>query len=383
MRVLIIDPWCSDDYEVYTIGLCDGLSKVVDTTLISAFHETRENTNYRILPVFFKKSDLIKKRGKLRDIVRGLEYILGYLKVLHHVKKEKYDVIHIEWALSYKIDIIFDRLLKKHCFKLVYTAHNVIPHINGESFIPDLRKLHKNFDAIIVHGETIKQDYLSIFPEDKHKIFIQRHGVHLTQKTTYRIDKVEEDIKSFINGIDQNAKIVVFVGAIYYNKGTDRVVRYWKENELDGNNRLFVAGRVSADYKELTDVTSESASNILFLPRYLNDDEYAYVLSKADIVTIPYRDASMSGIVYSAAAFSKPIVYTNTGAIKEYVGEEGGFLAENSYESFSSALSSAIQLNKNYLNVFGNRLNKKIYNEYNWDVISKKLVEEIYRKDYK
>lgn len=381
MRVLIIDPWCSDDYEVYTIGLCDGLSKVVDTTLISAFHESRKNTAYRILPVFFKRSDQMKKRGTIRAIVRGLEYIMGYFKVLRHVKKEKYDVIHIEWALSYKIDYFFDRILRKRCSKLVYTAHNVIPHINGDRFIPSLRLLHKNFDAIVVHGETIRQEYLSLFPEDKQKVFIQRHGVHLTQKTIYDINNVDKDIVEFIEGENHNTKIVACVGVIYYNKGTDRVIKYWKTNETSSNNKLIVAGKVTASYSELEKAIDGIPDNVLFLPRYLNDDEYAYVLHKTDIVTIPYRDASMSGIVYSAAAFSKPIVYTDTGSLKEYVGDDCGFVASNSDDDFSFELSRAISLDKKSLVNQGSRLHERIYNNFNWNAIGERLVKEVYGKE--
>ncbi len=378
MKVLIIDPWCSDNFEIYTIGLCDGLSKVVDTTLISAFHETRKNTRYRIIPVFFKHSDRIKKRGILRSVIRGLEYVFDYFKVLRYVKKETYDIIHIEWALSYKIDAFIDKRLKKQCAKIVYTAHNAIPHINGEKYIEDLKTLHKNFDAIVVHGETIQKEYLSYFPEDKMKVFIQRYGADFTQKTIYNYRSVEETITRFIDNKSENGKLVVFVGAIYYNKGTDRVIKYWNSNEINSKNKLIVAGKVSADYKELNEVTNSVSDNILFLPRYLNDDEYAYVLSKADIVTIPYRHASMSGIVYSAAAFSKPIVYTDTGAIKEYVGEEGGFISENTSDCFARELSNAISLEKKVLESCGSKLHDNIYKKYNWDEIARKLVKEVY-----
>ena len=381
MRVLIIDPWCSDDYEVYTIGLCEGLSKVVDTTLISAFHESRKSSRYRIIPIFFKRSDMIKKRGKLRSVIRGLEYIVDYLKVLRHVKNEKYDVIHVEWALSYKIDVFFDKALKKYCSKMVYTAHNVIPHINGEKYIPSLKKLHKNFDAIIVHGEAIRQEYLTIFPEDEGKVFIQRHGVHVTQKTIYNPDNVDKDLISFLEGIKNNGKIIACVGVVYYNKGTDRVIKYWKEEEKTSDNKLIVAGKVTATYEELEEAIDELPDNVMFLPRYLNDDEYAYVLSKADIVTIPYRDASMSGIVYSAAAFSKPIVYTNTGSLNEYVGDDGGFVTVNSDEGFALELGKAIALNNSILEAHGLELHERIYLNFNWDEISSRLVKDVYGKE--
>lgn len=386
MKVLIIDPWCSDTGEVYTIGLCDGLSKIVDTTLISSFYETRKDNKYKIFPVFFRYSDRMNKRNKLRLVIRGLEYIVDYCKILHYVKQESFDVIHIEWALFYKIDNFFDKFLKKRCNKLVYTSHNVLPHINGERYIENLKKLHRNFDAIIVHGERIRQKYMSLFPEDKDKVYIQRHGIHFTQKTQFDINNIDKRLIDFINNrssmIRIGGKLIVCVGGIYYNKGTDRVVNFWNNHEINSNNKLIVAGKVIAAYKELEVALKESINeNMLFLPRYLNDDEYSYVIYNADVLAIPYRDASMSGIVYSAAAFSKPIVYTNTGSLYEYVGDEGGFVAENTDIDFVNVMNYVIKRPVDELKICGWKLHERIYKNYNWDEISVKLVNEVYRKD--
>jgi len=89
----------------------------------------------------------------------------------------------------------------------------------------------------------------------------------------------------------------------------------------------------------------------------------------------------MSGIVYSAAAFSKPIVYTDTGSLKEYVGDDCGFVASNSDNDFSFELSRAISLDKKSLVIQGSRLHERIYNNFNWNAIGERLVKEVYGKE--
>ena len=375
MKVLVIDPWCSDKYAVYTKGLCDGLSKVVDLTLCSSFYIT-ESSQYKIMPYFFVWSDKMK-RGKIRAIVRGVEYFIAYCRIIRLIKKENYDVIHIEWALMHGLDNFFLKRMKRYTNKLVYTSHNVLPHIDGEKHIDELKVLHSKFDTILVHGESIKEEYLKYFPEDISKLEIQYHGVHLSQKLTFDLKNVSNELIKFID--DCPGRIIAFVGIIFYNKGADRVIKYWIQNHNTTDDRLIVAGELSQNYSELNSLMSEveNSKTIFYLPRYLNEDEYSYVLSKTDIVTIPYRHAS-SGIVYSAAAFTKPILYTNTGAINEYVGEQGGLCSQNDDGELYHCLDEVLSWDNDTVLKKGKALHERIYNEYDWDRIAQKLVREIY-----
>ena len=88
-----------------------------------------------------------------RNAVRATEYICQYLKLVNIIKREKPDVVHIHWSVISKVDPIFFRKIKKYCGKLVYTAHNVLPHINSEKYIDSYGKIYNCADVIIVHGQ--------------------------------------------------------------------------------------------------------------------------------------------------------------------------------------------------------------------------------------
>lgn len=377
MKVLIIDPWCSDNYEVYTIGLCEGLSDKADITLCSSYYESRQTDKYCILRLFFKKSDKMG-RGKFRNVVRGIEYILAYEKILSLVKTKKYDVIHVEWALLHKIDKFFLKKLRKHVKRLVYTSHNVLPHIDGEKHVAELKELHKMFDVILVHGNEIKDEYLKYFPSEANKLKIQYHGVHLTQTTKFDTANVDNKVIDFVS--ESKGEIVSFVGNIFYNKGADRVISYWLDKHKRTEHRLIVAGNLSKDYKELDEQMKSilQSNNILFMKRYLNDDEYAYILAHSSFIVIPYRHASMSGIVYSAAAFCKPIVYTNTGSIAEYIGPGCGIQSENTDKELYQSLDEMLAMSNDALKEMGSKLHDWIYSNYDWRLIADKLVKEVY-----
>lgn len=379
MKVLIIDPWCCDDYEVYTIGFCEGMSAITNLTLVCNYYQSLTSKNYSIIPVFFRISQKMNN-GTIRKIIRGLEYFVAYLKILTLANKREYDVIHIQWALFYKVDIFFCKLLKKYTKKLVYTSHNVVPHIDGTKHTDNLKRLHNVFDYIIVHGEEIKKEYLSYFPEDIDKLIIQRHGIHYTQRTDYDDNNVDKQLSDFIN-LSEGRK-VCFVGGIFYNKGVDRLLKIWRKLYKSSQNTLVVAGVVTEQYHELKEEVAEikKHSNILFLPRRMNDDEFSFIIDKSDLVVIPYRHASMSGIVYSAAAFSKPILYTKSGAIGEYVNDTGCFEVDNDDKSLEYGLTNALSTNRKKLSEIGRCLHNRIYSEYGWNTICQRLYDDCYTK---
>lgn len=380
MKVMMIDPWGVNNLSMYTNGICQGINKHVELTLVTNFYFKRTtNEDYSLKPLFFKVSEKMK-RGKARNIVRGIEYIKSYIKVINELKKESYDVIHIQWLLLYRFDSIILKQIKKYCKKLVYTAHNVLPHSTGEKYIDKLRKIYSVVDTIILHGDGIRKEFESLFPEYKHKVVIQKHGTYLNQNTKFDIENIDSEI---INKIEKYDKIFIFFGIMFYNKGVDRLVKAWIDNFKMENHLLIIAGRKSDKYKEMNDIEDEiyNCDNILYINKYIEDNLLNYLINKSDIVVLPYRHASMSGVVFTAAEFRKPVLVTNTGAISEYiVNGENSFLIENDHQQLYEVLKHIIcTRSKKDLQDMGNLLNSYIAINYSWNNIGKKLYDEVYK----
>ncbi|MFA5891764.1 MAG: glycosyltransferase [Actinomycetota bacterium] len=64
-------------------------------------------------------------------------------------------------------------------------------------------------------------------------------------------------------------------------------------------------------------------SSIRLFPGYVPDDEVLALLSLADVVAMPYRTASQSGILPLVALAERPVVATSVGGITEAVGDRG------------------------------------------------------------
>ncbi len=375
MKVLIIDPWGVKSTSHYTNGISSGLAKKCQLTLATNYYyESTTNAEYEINRLFFKESELMES-GLKRTIIRGLEYIEAYRKIISIVKKSNYDVIEIEWLLSYKLDILFIKILKKYA-KVFYKAHNVIPHEHGERKIKDLKKIYSCVDYIILHGNAIKEEFQLIFPHiSSEKIIIQRHGTYINKKTSYDLEKIKPEI---IESVKNYERIYIFFGSIFYNKGVDRLIHVWREAKIN-NALLVIAGKVVSDYNEIWKNMNEikNTKNLLLINEYVDNNTLNYLIEKSNAVFITYRHASMSGVVFTAAEFNKVILCTDTGSMKEYfVHGENGFLCDNDEAAILKMIRHINELSDEKLRDMGKKLNSYITENFSWENIGDVLYKE-------
>lgn len=379
MNVVMIDPWGNGNLELYTNGLCEGLSKNIDLTLFTNSQNGSDSDRFKTHKIFFHKSQNMKN-GKLRKIVRGLEYISSYLKIFRFLSKNRADVIHIQWLLMYRLDALFLKIMKKKCDKIIYTAHNVLPHINGKKAQNHMNQIYGIVDKIVLHGKKIEKEFLGLFPDFEKKVIIQKHGVYFNQNTLYKEEEIEEKI---ISKVAQYDKILIFFGFIFYNKGIDRLIKIWMENYKDSNHLLVVAGKVNEEYKEYTEAIEliSDESNILLINRFIEENLLNFLVTQADIIVLPYRHASMSGVVFTASEFRKTILSTDVGSISEYlINEENAFIINNDDEILKEKLDKVLnELSKVELKLMGDKLNESISKNYSWEEISINLINEAYK----
>nr|WP_235715935.1 glycosyltransferase family 4 protein [Acetivibrio cellulolyticus] len=356
------------------------MSKIADVDLVTNYYYPHLKSSYNVYNIFFKFSENMNK-GLLRRVLRGYEYWATYRRILKLIRKNNYDIIHIQWLLFYSLDIKLLDKIKKHCKKLVLTAHNAIPHVNGESKVNILQKLYDKFDAIVIHGNFIWEELKKYFKLDDRKIFIQKHG--------RKYENVKEADPSDLHGIRLQLKerfmtadkIFLFLGNMFYNKGTDRLVNVWLKTQ-NKNNLLVLAGRKYNDYNELTNLEPlmKERKDIIYLNEFVDNDVVDFLFNSCDCVVLPYRHASMSGVIFSAAGFRKTFLCTDVGSFKEYmIDGKTGFIADNDDNGFEDLLSYIIEnIDKQTLQLMGID-NYNFINEIcDWDSITRKLYDECY-----
>lgn len=224
--------------------------------------------------------------------------------------------------------------------KVVALIHNAIPHEKRFFDKAFAKYFFKKCDRFIVLSESVKSDLQMLVP--KADILVTPHPIYDQYKE--RINKSEA---CRLLNIDSEKKNLLFFGLIRDYKGLDLLIGAM--SFLDDSYQLIIAGECYGNflkYQELID-RSPLKSNIKVFEQYIPDDMVTTLFSAADVLILPYRDATQSGVVAVAYQMEIPIIATNTGALGQTIlSSSTGIVVEVSPESISEGVKTYFENNK-------------------------------------
>ena len=126
--------------------------------------------------------------------------------------------------------------------------------------------------------------------------------------------------------------IILYFGIIRDYKGFDillNAIAELKDSGLDFH--LLAGGECYGSDEKYTQLISNLgiADYITWHNKYIPDSEVSNYFSAADVVALPYRTASQSGVAQIAYSYDLPVIVTKVGGLPEIVDEgQSGFTIE-------------------------------------------------------
>ena len=252
----------------------------------------------------------------------------------------EYDIVHLHSWRHFQ-DIIVHHYAKKYDIPYVLQAHGSLPRIvakQGLKWVYDMffgYRLLKDASKLIALTQTEAQQYKGMgVPEEK--IAIVPNGIDLSKygdlppKGSFK--------KKF--GIDDNEKIVLYLGRIHKIKGIDILAKAFADivEKLD-DVKLVVVGPDDGYLGELEALAAalEIENNMLILGALYGGDKLnAYV--DADVYILPSRYETFPMSVLEAVACGTPIILTENCGIAEYFRDRAGLVVRPEQNRISEAL---------------------------------------------
>lgn len=368
-KVLIIDSLIGNDY---TICLASALHKAgANITLIVP--ENREIE----LPVFTVKKWLPSKDSRKNKLFKIFTQLLFLLRLTHYLIKEKPDAVHFQF-FRFNTDPILFYILSLFNIRLIYTAHNILPHNRFKNDFRLFNLVYKSAAKIIVHSAYIKAKLLSMFNIDSNKIEVIPHGNfnHYLPAGELSGEEARSELK-----LNYEDNVVLFFGAIREYKGLDQLLEAYKIISKSKNNiKLLIAGAPdSAEVEQLYfDRIKEISGNgnIQFFPEFIPSEKVATYFTASDVVALPYKRIDHSGVVHLAYSFAKPIIATRVGDFEEAIEEgKSGYLVEpGSPVMLAETIINAFTDKDKLINmgIYAGELN---YTKYSWDKIAEQTLK--------
>ena len=196
--------------------------------------------------------------------------------------------------------------------KVLAICDNVVPHEKrfGDNIFT--RYAFSFTDYFIVQSTAVEKDLLKFLPDANFKNI--PHPVYeiFGEKISKSIAKEKLNLK--------DEKIILFFGYIRKYKGVDVLIDAMKILK-DEKIKLLLVGEFYDDEKKYRGKISQNnlENFISVYSDYIPNTEVANYFCAADVVILPYLDATQSGIAQIAYNFNKPVIATDVGGLKEVV----------------------------------------------------------------
>lgn len=254
-------------------------------------------------------------------------YFIGMIpKILR-----EYDVLYLPYKHFWDIPFVFlFKLLNK---KIVFTAHDGWLHEGERNFFTQgLNNYRLNNSTSVI--------FLSKYVERlvKKKIRLKSKSVIIP------LPIIENSYIKLNNNIDNNTKNILFLGRIDRYKGIELLMEsvLLIENDFD---KLIIAGKSNYDINYI------KHPNIEIKDYYLTEQEMGDLLSWADLLVLPYTEATQSGVIALGIYAELPMLCTNVGGFKEQLLKDEAFWCEPNLDSLSKSLKEVLSMKEERLKI--------------------------------
>lgn len=303
----------------------------------------------------------------------------NWIKIGLEIKKQKPDFIIIKYWLPFMAPC-FGTILRiakrnKHS-KVICIIDNIVPH---EARFLD-RWLTKYFvkpvDGFISMSKEVMQQ-LEYFDKTKprklspHPIF-DHFGDLINKKEA--LEKLN---------LDPKYQYYLFFGFIRDYKGLDLLLEAFAKtkNELK-NVKLLIAGEFYSNRQKYEQLIQKHAlaNDIELHTHFIQDSEVKYYFSACDLLALPYKSATQSGVTQIGFHFETPMLVTNVGGLPELIeNNRNGLVVEADIDSVAKGLLDFFH-HENKIQLKNEVISDK--NKYTWKNLENAIFE-IYQKTHK
>ena len=206
--------------------------------------------------------------------------------------------------------------LRRHGTRVGLVCDNLVPHERriGDAFFT--RLMLRNSDGYLVMSESVERDL------DRLKPGAPRRRV--PHPLYAQFDRGRWTRESARARLGLEGEVAVFFGYVRRYKGLDTLLEAWPKVRARRPVTLVAAGEFYEDpapYRALA-AAAGGAPGVRLLEGYLADDEVEALFKAADVVVLPYRSATQSGVTHVAYALGVPVIITDVGGLGETVEAE-------------------------------------------------------------
>ncbi len=294
----------------------------------------------------------------------------SWFKTAAFIKQQKPDFIIFRFWIPFMGPALgtIARLVKKQNIKVLAITDNVIPH---EKRLGDKQLASyfiKGCDAFVTMSKAVMND-LEKFTNTPHKKYLL-HPLYTAFGE--KISKQEARLKLNLKQEDQ---VILFFGLIRKYKGLDLLIEAFSLLKNNPNNKLLIAGEFYEDKQPYLDLISKYhiEEQVIILDQFIPNEEVKFYFSAANLVALPYRSATQSGVTQVSFHFEVPTLVTNVGGLGEIIPNDvAGYVVEPNPQAIANSIDDYFLNKKEQAFTEGMKSEKQ---KYNWSIFVNEVID--------
>ncbi len=303
---------------------------------------------------------------------RGL---LEVARLRRRLRAWRSDVLHLQQTWDWR-SALLHRAVRGLGIRTAYTVHDVKPHPGDENWtvraLGVLERAHRHWsDRVIVHSRQLLEDYRQEHGESRARsVRVVPHGAYSGLAAAASRHQAEE--------AGSGGPRVLFFGRLSRYKGLDVLIEAAPvvaarvpgvRFVIAGRGEDFTPYRARIDDPELFEIHN----------RRIDDAELPGLFLGAQVVALPYLEASQSGVAALALAFGRPVVATRVGGLPEMI-EDGihGLIVPPGDSSQLAAALVRLLTEDAFARRCARQARVKARRELSWRAVAKRTAESVY-----
>lgn len=295
---------------------------------------------------------------------------LSWVNTARFIKKEKPDFVVFRFWIPFMGPALgsIARLISKSGIKVLAITDNVIPHEKRIGDALFAKYFIKSCDGFVTMSKAVMGD-LEKFTETPHKKFLL-HPLY----TSFG-EKIEKTVARKALGISDDTPLVLFFGLIRKYKGLDLLIEAFANLKNKSNIKLLIAGEFYEDKQPYLDLIKQHGleDQIILHGKFIANEEVKLYFSATDLVALPYRTATQSGVTQVSFHFEVPTLVTNVGGLGEIIPhQKAGYVVESNAKQIADAIHDYFENNRMESLTEGMKQEKQ---KYDWKIFVDEIVK--------
>jgi glycosyltransferase involved in cell wall biosynthesis len=271
----------------------------------------------------------------------------NWFKVAGMLKKENADLVIFDWwhpFFGFCHGVISFLIRRQYKNKILFITENVVSH--EANFIDKfLTRFGLKFASKFLALSGIVEKEVQQFSKGK-KVYRSELPVYDCYNQSEQTD--QEMLKKEF-GFEEDSLVLLFFGYVRKYKGLDIFIEAFPKI-LSSNEkvRLLIVGEFYDNPKEYFELIKKLKieDKVKVINQFVLNEEVGKYYQTADVVILPYRSATQSGILNVAYGFYKPVIVTDVGGLAEFVdeGKTGFIVKPNSTEAIAEGVQKFLSV---------------------------------------